>query len=264
MGVSGSRVSVISRGSASRIPALVTEFRPVALGLLIAVIVLAGQRSTVVLVVATLSVIVLSRHRASRIGVAVLGASLAMGIPWILAPGLAGLAWVVARPPRRDSPSIRRIGTFRVWLLVAILGLLAGLVASLVSLMQLIERPIQLDVVQPSPYVVWIGVGVAAIVNSFGEECLWRGVLTDESYEVKGITVLATQFVSFGIAHWYGLPAGVYGLVLGGIYSCVLYVISQRFGRMFSFVAHLITDCVLFVLVLPGVMFVGWYVSPIG
>ena len=61
MGVSGSRVSVISRGSASRIPALVTEFRPVALGLLIAVIVLAGQRSTVVLVVATLSVVMTIR-----------------------------------------------------------------------------------------------------------------------------------------------------------------------------------------------------------
>ncbi len=52
------------------------------------------------------------------------------------------------------------------------------------------------------------GVAVLAVANSVGEELLWRGALAHEGRVLPVAAQYCLQVVSFGLAHWHGLPGG--------------------------------------------------------
>ena len=68
--------------------------------------------------------------------------------------------------------------------------------------------PIVFDVVRPSALVMVAGVAVLAVANSVGEELLWRGALAHEGRVLPVAAQYCLQVVSFGLAHWHGLPGG--------------------------------------------------------
>ena len=66
------------------------------------------------------------------------------------------------------------------------------------------------------------------------------------------------QVVSFGLAHWHGLPGGWAGCLLTGVASAVFFWIHRRWGIVASVLAHVVADVVIFAAVLPLVLFTGW------
>ncbi|WP_426322534.1 CPBP family intramembrane glutamic endopeptidase [Microbacterium sp. E-13] len=221
-----------------------------------------GHRAWLVALVATAIGVVAARETVSRWTLAFLGVILALGVPWILAPALSGLIWSLSAPKRSLVRWLPRRLTTRAFLLVLAIGLAASAVAAAVSLLQLSADPIQFDLVAPAPVLLWVAIVVLAAANAFGEEALWRGLLVDETRGGAPLLIGMVQFVSFGAAHWYGLPAGPWGAMLAGGFSCVLYWLSERKGMLASTTAHMITDIVIFAAIAPTILYTGWYSAP--
>jgi membrane protease YdiL (CAAX protease family) len=94
-----------------------------------------------------------------------------------------------------------------------------------------------------------IAVGLLlAVVNAASEELLWRVVLVAEDRSPVLFT-LCVQALSFGVAHWDGIPFGWVGVVFTGIFSAVLYW-SRRWGLAFALIAHFLADAVIVISVL--------------
>ncbi|MDN5803607.1 MAG: CPBP family glutamic-type intramembrane protease [Microlunatus sp.] len=102
----------------------------------------------------------------------------------------------------------------------------------------------------------------AAVANSVGEELLWRGCLVSETAGLHTASRYSLQVVSFGLAHYHGLPSGIVGCVLTGGCAAALLWVHQRWGMTASIVFHIVADLVIFVAVLPWVFFTSWIVVP--
>jgi hypothetical protein len=88
---------------------------------------------------------------------------------------------------------------------------------------------------------------VLASMNAFGEEVLYRGVLlaTLLRHFAADQAVLMTATV-FGIAHYYGTPSGLPGIVLtlfaGGVFG---YAMVRTRGLAVPWLLHLLPDAVI-------------------
>lgn len=230
-------------------------------GVFLALMIVAVHHGWYLTLAAALVAIIAARERATRIGLGVLGMLLICGVPWIIAPCLAGAVWVVwwvrSSPVKVSALRPRwRSGTI---LLILCCGAISGVLAAQVSLVQYRDNPIQIDTVQPSPVALWLGIVVLSLANAFGEEVLWREMLAREIRGLRAVSAALLMFVSFGLAHWYGLPAGLIGAVLSGVCSVALFWLRSKHGPFASMLAHFVTDTVLFAGMAPALLFTGWY-----
>lgn len=137
-------------------------------------------------------------------------------------------------------------------------GAAAGLVAAPFSRAQANITPVVFDVLTPPTVVLIVAVFVLALGNAIGEELLWRGALNDEARALPAFAQYVLQFISFGLAHWHGLPGGWSGCLLTGVASVLFLSIHRRWGICASILAHLVADIVIFAAVSPLVLFTRW------
>ena len=94
----------------------------------------------------------------------------------------------------------------------------------------------------------WIlrtGVVGFSVLNSFAEELVWRGSLVD-ALEKRGFrwgVVGVVTSISFGIAHFYGVPSGAFGVLLASVFGVGMYVLRRISGGLLTpMVGHFIVD----------------------
>ncbi|MES2171002.1 MAG: CPBP family intramembrane glutamic endopeptidase [Actinomycetota bacterium] len=124
-------------------------------------------------------------------------------------------------------------------------GLAAGAIAVLIASNKLIGEPIVLQVQKPALEFMVVAVLGLSALNAVAEELLWRVVLFSELDTRLGF-VVASQAISFGAAHWAGIPYGWSGVILAGIFSVALVLIKSRWGLSATLLAHFGADLVIF------------------
>lgn len=182
--------------------------------------------------------------------------ALALGIRvlWQAAMPLAFLTWWIAS---RSVPSLRASG----WLIMGsvpwpqtILCAAATPIAlaTWVSLMS----PDLSDLLNQIPQVAWpvllAGAVLFMFVNAIGEELIWRGLFTDRLASMFGpLTAIMIQGISFGAQHAQGVPRGLVGMGLAGMWGIMLGWLRRSSGGMLApILAHLVADATVAVIVL--------------
>lgn len=92
-------------------------------------------------------------------------------------------------------------------------------------------------------------IGLAfALVNGLVEEVAFRGIVLDGLMSAVGVrAAVVLQAAAFGLVHVDGLPGGLLGVVLSGLYGVVLGAIRLRSrGMVAPYAAHVLADLVLF------------------
>jgi hypothetical protein len=103
------------------------------------------------------------------------------------------------------------------------------------------------------PIALLVPIGLSfSVINAIIEEIVWRGVLLGwlRGFMPVGLAVVV-QALSFGAAHWMGVPSGWVGVGLAGVYGLMmgsLAVVAR--GLLAPIAAHIIADIVIFALVL--------------
>lgn len=167
--------------------------------------------------------------------------------PWPV-PALIGVCawWIVARPTTRFLREVRSAHARSVWWQVptaVLLGLVTVAVAwdrigGDASPLMPFPRP---DVTT----MLAIVAGLAAL-NAVAEEALWRIALLAEQSSDRPLIVSGAQALSFGIAHWAGLPYGIVGVIASGLFSLALFFLRNRFGLVNTVIVHWVVDIVIF------------------
>lgn len=175
------------------------------------------------------------------------------GLTWPVAPLLAAACFFASAPGslrrRLQHRGSASVGRLRIWLLVVVLSIAAGIIVIALDWGNTRAGYTFAFPVPPAWTFPLIALG-AALVNALGEEALWRGVLADVSDPVLRLgSAVGLQSLSFGLAHFHGIPNGVLGVVAAAAYSALVYGVSIRLGPRGAFVAHLLTDLVIFVVV---------------
>jgi membrane protease YdiL (CAAX protease family) len=189
-----------------------------------------------------------------------LGAGLALGLPWPAPAATAVLAWgagqvfgsagnlraslLGALRPHRGHASE---GAVVRYLAAAGVGVVAGVVTIKMSADHLQAEPLLIEHQRPVLALVAAAVLVLAMANSAAEELLWRVALwprLQSSYWIPGL--IATQALSFGLAHGHGIPGGAVGMAAAGLYSAALAAVLLRWGLRETLTAHLLTDLIIF------------------
>jgi membrane protease YdiL (CAAX protease family) len=71
-------------------------------------------------------------------------------------------------------------------------------------------------------------------------------VLLTEQSPGPVFVVTVTQAVSFGVAHWSGIPFGTVGVVAAALFSAILTLIKRGWGLLPTALVHLVADIVIF------------------
>jgi hypothetical protein len=135
--------------------------------------------------------------------------------------------------------------------------LLCGLVTpiALVGWVALLKPDVS-NIVQAVPdyplAALMAGAVVFAVVNAALEEWIWRGVVQTRLTELFSPTVaIVVQAVSFGIAHAWGFPRGVAGVLLVSVWGVMLGVLRHHAQGLLAVVlAHIVADATIAAIVL--------------
>jgi membrane protease YdiL (CAAX protease family) len=107
------------------------------------------------------------------------------------------------------------------------------------------------------PWPLWLlvpGAVLLALVNAATEEAAYRGVLLEALDTALGPAALALvlQAAAFGALHFRGgFPRGWIGVGLAAVYGLMLGAVRRRTnGLLAPFVVHVLTDLVIFTIVL--------------
>jgi hypothetical protein len=102
--------------------------------------------------------------------------------------------------------------------------------------------------------IVLPAVGVAfSVTNALAEECIYRGILWEGLSAItrRWPAVLVVQALIFGVAHWWGVPNGVIGVILGIIYGLMMGIVRRvSGGLLLPVIVHIFADLVVFTLLL--------------
>jgi membrane protease YdiL (CAAX protease family) len=177
----------------------------------------------------------------------------AIGVAWpvpcFIAVGVAyTTGWRIGDGPRRNlSP--------RSWLLLATFAATSIAVVAPDAVSQARSSPLLVDQARPSPLLMALLVGACALANSLGEELVWRGLMMDllaNRFAASRLSYMlpsAVQSVSFGIAHWHGLPSGNVGIAMASVFGAALAEIRRRYGILPAVACHALVDGALFTIV---------------
>lgn len=181
---------------------------------------------------------------------------LALGIPilWQAAMPLALLVWWFAS---RLVPSLRASGWWIKggvpWLPTILCAAVTPI--ALVAWVRLMSPDLR-DLLSQIPQVEWpmflAGAVLFTFVNAIGEEVIWRGLFTDRLASMfSPLTAIVIQGVSFGAQHAQGVPRGLVGMGLAGIWGIMLGWLRKSSGGILApILAHLVADATIAVIVL--------------
>ena len=194
--------------------------------------------------------------------VAAVPPAVAVGLPW---PVPALLAAVILLGWRRGDSSTswtcsrdRRLSRRSALLVVALTAAAGAGVAYVVADLSLPPHlTVGLD--EPPAAVLVAGVLLVSLVNSTGEELLWRGVLASWLDRVSGraIVVVPATASSFGLSHLSGIPSGVVGVLGAFAFGVVLAVLRPRVGLVGCIAVHAAVDLALLVVIVPRAVWIS-------
>lgn len=132
------------------------------------------------------------------------------------------------------------------------IGLVAVIAAAAINMWLVIAKP-DLDAMRAmvppwrGPALVAAGL-LFAVVNAVLEEAVWRGILMQWLCPWTGPAgAVLIQAVSFGFAHWNGIPSGWSGVLLAGGYGLILGRLVLRSGTLLpAILAHVAADIAIF------------------
>lgn len=228
----------------------------IALGLMLA------TRSSAIVCIAMLSALIVARTWRMRLCCGLVGGGMLVGMPWIILPAVAGWAWFLMSNTHRPTFRLQRFSGHRpqVGLLAAIgFGLLSGFVASFLVADQLRDQPLLLNFARPSVVLLVLSVVAMAALNASGEELIWRAALSDAGSTLAFTHLVVLQAVSFGLAHYHGLPGGVTGMLACAVFSVGCSFLHVKAGLTASITAHFVADIIIFASALPRIAFAGWW-----
>jgi membrane protease YdiL (CAAX protease family) len=166
-------------------------------------------------------------------------------IPWPQ-PAIAavGLAIAIGWRMRPIGQAVSANG----WLLTILIAAASSAVMFVVTRSRFSADPAVVHTARPNDVVIVSVVVILALVNSLGEELLWRGVLYDVGEEsgLGPASLIFVQAVSFGSGHRHGIPDGLSGMLLAGFFAAALTMIRRRYGLGSSSAAHFVVDLVIF------------------
>jgi membrane protease YdiL (CAAX protease family) len=156
-----------------------------------------------------------------------------LGAPWPTHCLLGWAVWKVLPRLLGERPYRSSGGDFS-WNAVpflVMLGLASGTVTLVMSVEQIRGMIIPLPVSLPeSPVIPFLMVPVFAMLNSLGEELIWRDYLVAEGREGSVWRHWFMQSSTFGLAHWGGIPSGWPGVLAAAAYSAIIYGVWRRWG----------------------------------
>jgi membrane protease YdiL (CAAX protease family) len=171
---------------------------------------------------------------------------------YLLCPFLLYMVVAVAVPPFRKTLGWPCAGRFdpTVGLLIAATILLSS---GALVVWFLLSRPdvgrwVAAIPAWPVPLLVVAGLGFS-VLNAVIEEAIYRGVLMQALDAVFGVGYLSVvlQAVPFGLVHLAGVPNGVFGAGMAGVYGLMLGLIRRRARGMLAPIAtHVLADVVIF------------------
>lgn len=199
------------------------------------------------------------RRSAGAAGAYVLGliALIAVVVPvWQVVMAGALVSWRFAQrrlPALRVGPGAFAVGSVPWgWTLLC-----AGVTPVALGAWVLLARPDLGDVLSvyvptaPLP-VLLVGAVLFALLNATLEELVWRGVLQERlTAQLGPVVAVLVQAASFGVAHTYGVPRGVSGALLAGLWAILLGALRVRSGGLAApILAHVVADAVIAAIVL--------------
>ena len=187
-------------------------------------------------------------------------ALLASGLTWPMPAYAAWLAFVVAQGAQsRSWPVVELVK--RPKPLSAVLGIVIGIVAGLAAIALFGHGMRWHPIVVPLPWPGLIGIAFFAVAgsvfNAIGEELVWRAMVPRLIGPERPMVVsVVVPGVSFGMAHYFGLPSGWWGVLAASVYGTALSALHRRHGFLTCVIAHLLTDVILFYWALRWAFFV--------
>jgi len=178
-----------------------------------------------------------------RVTMLTLAVGVALHVPWLALSAIASAIGLLARPSPALREKPRRMG-FAVGL-----GGLSGVACIPLVLQQLDENGFALPFEKPSLWMVLPLIVVAAAANGFGEETIWRDGLAAELGHCPPSAAGMIQSVSFGVAHYAGVPGGWLGAALATVFGLLAFKLKQTYGIWTAIAAHGAADLVLFLTV---------------
>lgn len=220
-----------------------------------------------VVVLAVLTVLAWRTGSDEAVDAAVMGALLyaavAVGVLGLWpVPGVVAVltAWLLARGSTRARLWRSWLRRGRVtpelpWLLVITVVVAA---VALVAWQRLFAGKLPAAYVEASagrPLVLLLLAGVTfSLVNAAVEEAIFRGVLQTALERVSGpMVAIVVQAVAFGTLHVLGVPTGMVGAMMAGLWGVLLGVMRWRTGGLLApYLAHLAADITIFAMLLPS------------
>jgi membrane protease YdiL (CAAX protease family) len=102
------------------------------------------------------------------------------------------------------------------------------------------------------PVVLALGGFAFAVMTALGEELIWRGVIqTRLSGLLPARDAIFLQALSFGVQHTHGVPRGIVGVTLAGIWAIGLGLLRHKAGGLLAAtLAHFVADATIASIVL--------------
>ena len=142
--------------------------------------------------------------------------------------------------------------------LVVITAVGFALPAGLIAHRQFSLDPLTLERPEPHWAVVVAVVCLLALLNSAGEEVLWRvALLHPLRDELPLLAIALSSAASFGLAHQSGIPGGMSGVVASGVFGLVLTLIALQTSLRAAVAVHLVVDVAIFGVVAANVVYLG-------
>ena len=93
------------------------------------------------------------------------------------------------------------------------------------------------------------------ILNACCEEWIWRGIIQRRLTALFPANfAIGAQALSFGIAHAHGIPSGLVGVTLAGIWALMLGTLRRySAGLLAPTLAHMVADATIAVIVILGI-----------
>lgn len=115
--------------------------------------------------------------------------------------------------------------------------------------------PEYIEAVADRPLALVVLAGAAfSLLNAAVEAVIFRGVLQTALQGVGGpVLAILVQAVAFGLLHVVGVPSGIVGAVMAGVWGGLLGVMRWRtHGLLAPYLAHVTADVTIFCLLLPS------------
>lgn len=190
--------------------------------------------------------VLLCRGLPERALLAVTAIGFLLAIPWIPLNMLAAGTWAVLTGRALLDEERPRPGSRRPIMPPLLLGLAAGAVSAVWVFTADASRTLVLPFEKPA---IWFAAPIIvalAAINSLSEEAIWRSALFRATAGLSRGWVYGLQAVSFGVAHFGGIPGGWIGVALAGVFAVIATAVRSSWGFRAAVVLHFTADVVIF------------------